>query len=146
GTMGRTPLTAFARSLLDDANAEAMLGTLGFSQFMRERVGSNSFFGWGLDNANNNIHNDNADTLRTNGVYRALASTVGGPGAGVWQVLHMGQASGYAVQVAFPMEPTSSRGPRLRNLTANTWLEWRPLSDECSVNANGTFIRTQSGL
>lgn len=124
GTMGRTPLTAFARSLLDDANAGAMLTTLGFSSFMRDNVGIASFFGWGLENASNNLPNNDLNSLRTNGVWRVLPGAVGEPTSGIWQVLHMGQSQDYAVQIAFPLDGLTSRFPQIRNLQAGVWTSW----------------------
>jgi len=135
GAMTLTALTPFARSLLDDVSAAGAVATL------------SSAFGWGASNTNVNVPGDNLDALRTNGVFRATATTIGVPSSvGVWQVIHAGQGANYAVQLAFQIT-TAVAVPNVmtRVLNNNVWSSWRSLTGERGTNANGDYVRFADG-
>lgn len=56
-------------------------------------------YGWGLNNASLNVPDGNANTLNTNGAYRAASSVTGNPVGALAQVLHLGQSENVAAQI-----------------------------------------------
>ncbi len=145
GSLGKLAALTLGNRQILQTDENGVLGQSDITMFGKALLARNDAFGWGLENENNNIPNDNADTLRINGVYRTLPTTVGGPGTGTWQLLHMGQSQNYATQVAFSMTFGNNQGPRIRNLVNNVWTSWRPLSAEYDYNSNGGFVRFQDG-
>ena len=118
GQMDLAIITAFARTLLTSSNVSEVVANLALG------------FGWGANNTNVNVPGGSLNTLRVNGVYRALGETVGSPpGNGVWQVIHAGQAGNYAVQLAFQITSIAFPAVFVRVLNNGTWGAWNSLTD-----------------
>ncbi|WP_051469876.1 pyocin knob domain-containing protein [Chelativorans sp. J32] len=118
GTMDLAILTAFTRTLLESNDVSETVAKLAAG------------FGWGANNTNINVPGGSLNTLRVNGVYRALGETVGSPpGNGVWQVIHAGQAGNYAVQLAFQITSIAFPAVFVRVLNNGTWGAWNSLTD-----------------
>lgn len=154
-------VTPAARKLVHfDAAANAALADL--SDFGLNLLASSDVFGWGADNANIAIPNNNADTLTVNGVYRTISSTVGIPMAAIGQLVHMGQGGNVAVQVFYLSATTNRIWTRARS-TGNNWTPWKEFGHpllgtvsqsggvptgaiiERGSNANGEYVRFADG-
>lgn len=147
GTMGRTPLTAFARSLLDDANAEAMRDTLGLSGNGIATLALENYGRYGSGASGINI---NDLPVGDRGLY--ATSLVGAPaysGVPFWfietQRVYTGDAK---VQTAIAYSPDGVEpvvAVRSFGATAGAYSPWRYLIPERGSNANGEFVRFADG-
>lgn len=100
--------------------ARAGLGAMGIGQF-----------GWGANNANVALPDNNADTLNVNGVYRVVTGSIGTPNQ-LGQLLHMGQGSNVAFQIFIGTANTIMS--RYRN-TSSVWSSWRVYGSDIDLMA-----------
>lgn len=150
GALNLATLTTKARTLLDDADATAMQATLELvkqtsaSDATAGRVLLPGAFGLGQVNSSIDIPGDNLDSLRTNGMWRITSTTVGTPlGVNIGQVLHMGQTSNYAVQLA--LQTQTPAVAKLRVLHNNIWQAWVTLWDSSTLIKQSSAVDTGVG-
>lgn len=146
-TFNLSPLTPFARSLLDDPDAATMLLTLGLTNASIQSRILDSFGNY-APAGGVNIDNINAGDA---GLYNA--SNTGAPsipGVGWWWIETQRLYNTNAVrQVATAYYSSSVNEPviavRTRSATG-LWSAWRYLTGESGSNSNGYYTRSPSGL
>lgn len=124
GTMAVTPLTAFARTLLDDANAAAAASTLGLSAVT----------------ANTTVV-ANANAITASGFYFLASPFSNGPTSTFHLIEHIQSAATTAQQTAHNYVAGTTY---FRYQSSGTWSPWRALFDSGS-NANGSYVRFADG-
>lgn len=144
GTMGRTALTAFARSLLDDANATAMRSTLELTDANIQSRVLNSFGNY-APAGGVNINNLNAGDA---GLYSN--NNTGIPTGAPWwwiETQRLFTTNGVR-QIATSYYPSTVGEPiiaiRTRSGT-DLWSEWRYLTGQRGSNSNGNYVRFADG-
>ncbi|WP_247996681.1 hypothetical protein [Brucella tritici] len=147
GTMDRTPLTAFARSLLDDTTADAMRSTLGLTDTSIQSSALNSYGNY-APAGGVNINNLNAGDAGLYNTANTGAPSI--PSVSWWWVETQRLYSTSAVrQIATAYATSGTPLPyvmvRMRSADG-TWSEWSGHSSQWFSNANGFCNRDTSGF
>lgn len=131
GTAAVTPLTSFARSLLDDADATAALATLTASTRLDTR---------GIFAPSNNLN-----LAIDAGWYIASNDTLNAPGT-YFNVMVM-RLSTIVSQIAHQGTAANADRMYVRGSSDNgvTWSTWKPIIPERVANSNGEYIRFSDG-
>ncbi|WP_418459964.1 hypothetical protein ACNT8L_06105 [Brucella intermedia] len=149
GTAGLTALTAFARTLLDDADAAAWLNTLGLTGNAIADMLQDSYGVYNSSSVNTNLNNL---VPGNRGLYTYTAGGAGFPeNNGLWfvetQRMYTG-STGAMRQVATRYQITSNSEPvvyiRVRSSTGE-WGPWRLLTPLYGSNVNGSYVRFPDG-
>lgn len=84
------------------------------------------------------------NNLRTNGIWRAHGAVLNVPPIGIMQVLHGGQAAGYAAQLAIGIQANRILARRCEGDIWNSWYEIRTTANT-TVDSNG-FVKAASPI
>ena len=149
GAMGLTPLTAFARSLLDDANAAAARTTLELVKQVSAtdatagRLMGVGAFGLGAT-AILLSETDNLDNLPVVTAFYNWGNPapVNAPVA-FCGMLNLPRNSGTAWQIAFSGTDNTAY---MRVRSSNVWKSWTPIGFNTVSTSNGDAIKFQTGL
>lgn len=126
----------------------------------------NGTYGLGVTSANVNVPDLNADTLRTNGTFRLLSGVTGNPfGSLIGQLIHAGQASNFAAQLALKTQVSGGQSIKYRIIDDNEPQDWLEVYTQASIlgtvsqsdsvptgaiiergsNANGEYVKFADG-
>lgn len=149
GTMGRTPLTAQARSLLDDADAAAMRNTLGLTGDSMAQAILDSFGEYRTVSQPTDL---NTLAPGSRGLYTWAAGSANFPEqSGLWFVETQriySASTNPCRQIAtrYGTGPGTEPGVYIRiRAVDGSWGPWRLLTPTYGSNANGYWVRLSDG-
>ena len=137
-TAALTDLTAFARTLLDDANAAAARGTLDLPNWL-------AGFGIGQTGSPQTITDFNSGTLNAAGLYSFGSGAANGPPVSFTGVVLAANSSATA-RVQLAMSATGDGVAWMRRFSGGAWGGWKPVTPQMISNPNGVAWRFASGL